>query len=95
MMASSGSSAGSRPGKVLRVGPFELQRLVEDGPSGDDPVPGSKPAISPLVARAHSSQPLPDVAWNFSMVPRGRACWPMNRVMSLIGSAGGMQVPAR
>ena len=76
-------------GKVLRVGPFELQRLVEDGSSGEDPVSGSKPAISPLVARAHVSEPLPEVALEFLNGPSQSACWPMNRVMSLIGSASG------
>ena len=46
-------------------------------------------AISPLVARSHSSQPLPDVTLEFLNGPSRSTCWPMNRVMSLIGSAGG------
>jgi FHA domain-containing protein len=76
-------------GKVLRVGPFELQRLVEESSSGEDAVSGSRPAISPLVARAHVSKPLPEVALEFLNGPSQSACWPMNRVMSLIGSASG------
>ena len=76
-------------GKVLRIGPFELQRLVEDGSSGEHPLSESRPAISPLVARAHISKPLPEVALEFLNGPSQSACWPMNRVMSLIGSASG------
>jgi pSer/pThr/pTyr-binding forkhead associated (FHA) protein len=76
-------------GKVLRVGPFELQRLVEGGSSGEDSISESKPAISPLVARAHISEPLPEVALEFLNGPSQSACWPMNRVMSLIGSSSG------
>ena len=59
-------------GKVLRVGPFELQRLVEDGSSGEDPVSGSKPAISPLVARRTSASPCPRWLSSFSMAPHSQ-----------------------
>jgi pSer/pThr/pTyr-binding forkhead associated (FHA) protein len=76
-------------GKVLRVGPFELQRLVEDSSGAEDLISGSRPPISPLVARAHVSQPLPEVVLEFLNGPSQSACWPMNRVMSLIGSASG------
>ena len=69
-------------------------------PSSYNALPGSSPsqtdrrtpplmAISPLIARSHSSQPLPDVTLEFLNGPSRSTCWPMNRVISLIGSAGG------
>jgi predicted component of type VI protein secretion system len=76
-------------GKVIRIGPFELQRLSEEDPAREGRGSGSRPAISPLVARSHVSRPLPEVALEFLNGPSRSACWPMNRVMSLIGSAGG------
>src|SRR5262245_3336357 len=78
-----------RPGHVIRIGPFELQRLMGGAPARpDQPVP-SQVADSPLIARSHSSQPLPEVTLEFLNGPSRSTCWPMNRVMSLIGSAGG------
>jgi pSer/pThr/pTyr-binding forkhead associated (FHA) protein len=76
-------------GKILRIGPFELQRLVEEKSILEDHAFESKPAISPLVARSHVTQPLPDVTLEFLNGPSRSACWPMNRVMSLIGAAAG------
>jgi pSer/pThr/pTyr-binding forkhead associated (FHA) protein len=76
-------------GKVIRIGPFELQRLMEDSSAREDHSFEFRPAISPLVARSHVSQPLPEVVLEFLNGPSRSACWPMNRMMSLIGSAGG------
>src|SRR3954469_7274016 len=77
------------PGRVIRVGPFELQRLTGSVPAQSDQNTPSGAATSPLVARSHSSQPLPEVSLEFLNGPSRSTCWPMNRVMSLIGSAGG------
>ena len=88
-MGSSGSLAGLNPGRMIRIGPFELQRLAGSAPSQTDRHTPPLAAISPLVARSHSSQPLPDVTLEFLNGPSRSTCWPMNRVMSLIGSAGG------
>jgi pSer/pThr/pTyr-binding forkhead associated (FHA) protein len=76
-------------GRTIRVGPYELQRLTghQSGPNLPHPAPGM--AISPLSARSYANQPLPDVSLEFLNGPSRSACWPMNRVMSLIGSAGG------
>ena len=76
-------------GRMIRIGPFELQRLGGSAPSQADRRAPSVAAISPLVARSHSSQPLPSVTLEFLNGPSRSTCWPMNRVMSLIGSAGG------
>jgi pSer/pThr/pTyr-binding forkhead associated (FHA) protein len=77
-------------GRVIRVGPFELQRLMGNGSTQKGrQAPSGSAAISPLIARSHASQPLPEVALEFLNGPSRSACWPMNRVMSLIGSAAG------
>ena len=77
------------PGKLIRVGPFELQQLSREcsAEEGQSKAPESR--ISPLVARSHGTQPLPEVALQFLNGPSRAASWPMNRVMSLIGSASG------
>jgi len=76
-------------GKTIRVGPFELQQLPQGTSTQEDQTkePGSR--ISPLIARSHGTQPLPEVALEFLNGPSRAASWPMNRVMSLIGSASG------
>ena len=76
-------------GRMIRIGPFELQRLAGSSPSQTDRRTPPLMAISPLIARSHSSQPLPDVTLEFLNGPSRSTCWPMNRVISLIGSAGG------
>jgi len=76
-------------GKSIRIGPFELQRLLGGGSAPEDRSTKPGPRISPLVARSHGNQPLPEVALEFLNGPPRSACWPMNRVISLIGSAGG------
>lgn len=84
-----GKSGWLGPGRVIRIGPFELQRLTGSGQIPIDRSSTSGEDISPLIARSHSSQPLPDVTLEFLNGPSRSTCWPMNRVMSLIGSAGG------
>ncbi len=76
-------------GKSIRIGPYELERLTR---SGLDPGKGATkpgPRVSPLVARAYDDQALPEVSLEFLNGPSRSACWPMNRVLSLIGSASG------
>ena len=77
------------PEKSIRVGPFELGQLpLSDSVTGNrEPMPG--PRLSPLVARSCGDQVLPEVFLEFLNGPSRSACWPMNRVMSLIGSANG------
>jgi pSer/pThr/pTyr-binding forkhead associated (FHA) protein len=77
------------PGKAIRIGPFVLQWILDGGqsPGQVERPPGSE--VSPLVARSHGSLPLPEVALEFLNGPSRSTCWPMNRVMSLVGSAGG------
>jgi pSer/pThr/pTyr-binding forkhead associated (FHA) protein len=76
-------------GKPIRIGPFELQRLPTGDLAPENRAPRPGPRISPLVARSYGDQPLPEVSLEFLNGPSRSACWPMNRVMSLIGSASG------
>lgn len=76
-------------GQHIQIGPFEIERL-----GGSEEVPdlanrGPAPWASPLVARQFEDQPLPEVALEFLNGPSRFAQWPMNRVMSLIGSSSG------
>ena len=77
------------PGVIIRVGPFEVQQVPRVGPAQQDQSSGPEPRISPLVARSHGTQPLPEVALEFLNGPSRATSWPMNRMMSLIGSASG------
>ena len=76
-------------GKSIRIGPFELQRLAGSGSASGNR--HTRPGLhaSPLVARSYDDQALPEVSLEFLNGPSRSACWPMNRVMSLIGSASG------
>ena len=76
-------------GKSIRIGPYELERLASynSAPGNRETRPGLH--VSPLVARAYDDQALPEVFLEFLNGPSRSACWPMNRVMSLIGSASG------
>ncbi len=76
-------------GKSIRIGPYELERLASYGPAPAKRATKPAPRVSPLVARAYDDQALPDVSLEFLNGPSRSACWPMNRVMSLIGSASG------
>jgi len=76
-------------GKSIRIGPYELERLESYGPDPGNRETRPGPRVSPLVARSYDDQALPDVSLEFLNGPSRSACWPMNRVMSLIGSASG------
>jgi pSer/pThr/pTyr-binding forkhead associated (FHA) protein len=76
-------------GQTLRVGPYAIQRFVIDNQTGNDR-PQVKPAlVAPFVAVAYNHAPLPEVALEFLNGPSQAMAWPVRRVMSLIGSAGG------
>ncbi|WP_165223186.1 FHA domain-containing protein [Aquisphaera insulae] len=72
----------------IRIGPFEIRRLQGASGGGDGGgVPG--PRVSPLLSRTHAERPLSEVSLEFLNGPSRAAVWPMNRVMSLVGSASG------
>jgi pSer/pThr/pTyr-binding forkhead associated (FHA) protein len=73
------------PGGLIQVGPFAIRRAAgEAGPGRDEP-----DRESPLAVRSYGREPLPEVALEFLNGPSQATTWPMNRVMSLIGSAKG------
>ena len=76
-------------GKSIRIGPFGLQRLADSGSASGNRETRPGLHVSPLVARSYDDQALPEVSLEFLNGPSRSACWPMNRVMSLIGSASG------
>ena len=76
-------------GKSVRIGPYELEQLAHGGPDSGNRETRLGPRLSPLVARSYDDQALPEVSLEFLNGPSRSACWPMNRVMSLIGSASG------
>jgi pSer/pThr/pTyr-binding forkhead associated (FHA) protein len=78
-----------KPGDVIRIGPFELEQFLQDVSPSEDQSIWPESRISPLIARSHGTQPLPEVALEFLNGPSRLTLWPMNRVMSLIGSASG------
>jgi pSer/pThr/pTyr-binding forkhead associated (FHA) protein len=75
-------------GGLLEVGPFVIRRAAGDASAGDLGLrePGRE---SPLAVRGYGREPLPEVALEFLNGPSESTVWPMNRVMSLIGSAKG------
>ncbi|MGC8639431.1 MAG: FHA domain-containing protein [Isosphaeraceae bacterium] len=73
-------------GKLLRVGPFGLERLQRNWANRTI---GAETRVSPLMARSLGDGPLPRVSLEFQNGPLRSASWPMNRVMSLVGSASG------
>jgi len=89
-----GTLGGGRPRKYgwltrdepMRIGPYEL-RLGASGraPGADDRPPESMP----LMSRSYGATPWPDVGLEFLNGPSRSAVWPMNRVVSLVGSAAG------
>src|SRR5579885_1930711 len=73
-------------GGLLEIGPFVIRR-AGDAPAGPGPrEPGRE---SPLAVRSFGREPLPEVSLEFLNGPSEATVWPMNRVMSLIGSAKG------
>jgi pSer/pThr/pTyr-binding forkhead associated (FHA) protein len=76
-------------GKVIGIGPYELQRLIDGSWTQDGGAPQALPDTTPLVARSYGRQPLPTIGLEFLNGPSRSVSWPLNRVMSLIGSASG------
>jgi len=76
-------------GETMRIGPYEIRRLIGDPPSGDARPSEPPPESSPLIAKSYGPDPWPEVALEFLNGPSRSAVWPMNRVVSLIGSATG------
>ena len=76
-------------GRSIRIGPFELTRLSDGTSAPKVREPRLEMQISPLAARSYNNRSLPEVSLEFLNGPSRSACWPMNRVMSLIGSASG------
>jgi pSer/pThr/pTyr-binding forkhead associated (FHA) protein len=75
-------------GGLLEIGPFVIRR-VGDGASAGAPGPREPGRESPLAVRAYGREPLPEVTLEFLNGPSQSTVWPMNRVMSLVGSAKG------
>lgn len=73
-------------GGLLEIGPFVVRRESSSDREFD---PSNCPGESPLAVRAFNRDPLPEVALEFLNGPSQATVWPMNRVMSLIGSAQG------
>lgn len=69
----------------IRVGPYWIRRL----PGGGFPQSPSLPSASPLLARSYGREPWPEVALEFLNGPSQSSALPVNRVISLIGSAVG------
>ena len=80
---------------TLCVGPYVIRRFANDSQSANDSRGDKRPKDTPLIAQAYSQGPLPEVTLEFLNGPSQSTSWPVHRVMSLIGSASGCQVPAR
>jgi pSer/pThr/pTyr-binding forkhead associated (FHA) protein len=74
-------------GGLLQVGPFVIRRSGDEPDGGPDLREASRE--SPLALRSFGREPLPEVSLEFLNGPSRATVWPMNRVMSLIGSAQG------
>lgn len=72
--------------EAMRIGPYELRRATRARPVGWDE---RLPEAVPLVSRSYGAVPWPDVGLEFLNGPSRSALWPMNRVVSLVGSAAG------
>ena len=75
--------------ETMRIGPYEIRRLVGGRPIYDEGVSHTLPDPIPLVAKSYGTSPWPEVSLEFLNGPSRSAVWPMNRVMSLVGSAAG------
>jgi predicted component of type VI protein secretion system len=77
-------------GGLLQIGPFVIRRAAGDVGGGEPgPHKGNPTRESPLAVRGYGREPLPEVALEFLNGPSEATTWPMNRMMSLIGSAKG------
>lgn len=89
-----GTLGGGRPRKygwltrdeTIRIGPYEVRRATRARRPGSDE---RLPEAVPLVSRSYGAVPWPDVGLEFLNGPSRSAIWPMNRVVSLVGSAAG------
>lgn len=70
----------------MRIGPYELRLGGSGRPQVVEPAP---PEVFPLASRSYGSTTWPDVGLEFLNGPSRSAVWPMNRVVSLVGSAAG------
>ncbi len=98
-----GSRTGTRTGqrsqnlgwlegaRTLGIGPYEI-RLPIDSSQNDDSSRSFLPRDAPLLVRAYSQTPLPEVALEFLNGPSRSTHWRVHRVMSLIGSASGCKL---
>jgi len=75
--------------ETMRIGPYEIRRLVGGRPIRRDVAHQPPPETVPLVAKTYGPSPWPEVSLEFLNGPSRSAVWPMNRVMSLVGSASG------
>ena len=75
-------------GGLLEIGPFVIRRVAGDAWTGS-PGPREPGRESPLAVRGYGHEPLPEVHLEFLNGPSEATRWPMNRVMSLVGSAKG------
>ena len=73
----------------MRIGPYEIRRLIGGRPIRRDAAHQPPPETVPLVAKTYGPSPWPEVSLEFLNGPSRAAVWPMNRVLSLVGSAGG------
>jgi pSer/pThr/pTyr-binding forkhead associated (FHA) protein len=75
--------------ETMRIGPYEIRRLVGGRPIYNEGANHPLPDTVPLVAKSYGPSPWPEVSLEFLNGPSRSAVWPMNRVMSLVGSASG------
>jgi pSer/pThr/pTyr-binding forkhead associated (FHA) protein len=76
-------------GESLGIGPSRIRWAAADPPGDDARARREPPRDTPLAAHALDHEPLPEVALEFLNGPSQSMFWPMNRVMSLIGSGKG------
>lgn len=72
-------------GGLLQIGPFMIRRAAGDAGTP----PGDPARDSPMAVRGYGREVLPEVSLEFLNGPSQATVWPMNRMMSLIGSAKG------
>jgi len=75
--------------EAMRIGPYEIRRLIDGVSPTAATERATPPESTPLVAESYGSDPWPKVALEFLNGPSRSAVWPVNRVMSLVGSAAG------
>ena len=73
--------------RTFCIGPYVIRRFVGDNQALDQLNRGDLPQDTPLVARAHAAQF--EIALEFLNGPSQSTLKPVNRVLSLIGSASG------